>query len=117
MAQLLKLNGTTIKKPQSFDLESYNLTKAGRTLDGTMHLDLIAKKKKFLLKYDVLHANDLATILGIIDGNDMFFTLSYVDNDTTYTKTVYVGAIKKKQFRTDSGAWYWKDVTFDLIEQ
>lgn len=116
MAQLLTLNGTTIKKPNNFGIEKYNLTKAGRTADGTMHLELIAKKRKFTLSYEVLRGTELEVILGIIDGTSVFFTLTYVENNVTKTATVYSGAIKSTQFRTD-GPWYWKDVTFDLIEQ
>lgn len=117
MAQLLKLGGATIKQPTSFNLESYVLTKGGRSTDGTMHLDKIAKKRKFLFTYDVLRGDNLTTILNIIDDTNMFFTIEYKDNTgAAKTATVYVGAIKKEQFRTD-GLWVWKDVAFDLIEQ
>ena len=50
MAQLITLGGTTIKKPNDFQLEEYNITKAGRTADATMQLDFIADKIKFLIK-------------------------------------------------------------------
>ena len=116
MAQVLKLGGVTIKQPTSFDIEEYNLTKAGRTTDGLMHLDFIAKKYKFLFSYDVLAGNDLTTIRNIISGANMFFLIEYKENNVNKSATVYVGAIHKRQFRTD-GVWYWKDVAFDLIEQ
>jgi hypothetical protein len=116
LAQLLTLNNVVIKKPTNFGIEKYNLTKAGRTTDGTMHLDLIAKKRKFTLSYDVLRETEHEIILGIIDGTSLFFTLTYVENNTTKTATVYAGAIKATQYRTQD-MWYWKDVTFDLIEQ
>ena len=117
MAQILQLDGTIIKKPTSFNIEKYNITKAERTSDGTMHMDFIAKKRKFLFKYDSLKGNDLETILDIIDGTNMFFDLEYIENDVNKSATVYVGDIKSEQFRTDTGAWYWTNVSFDLIEQ
>jgi hypothetical protein len=116
MAQILTLNGRTIKQPTSFRIEKYNLTKAGRTSDGTMHLDFIAAKRKFYFEYEVLAGDELDTILDVIGGTTMFFDITYKDNNVNYSATVYVGAISKKQFRTD-GVWYWKDVSFDLIEQ
>jgi len=117
MAQLLTLGGSTIKKPNDFQIEKYYLSKAGRTADGLMHLDKIASKRKFLFKYDVIKGSLMDEILDIIYGDDVFFTLTYIENDVTKSATVYVGAIKSTQFRTDSGAWYYKDFNFDLIEQ
>lgn len=117
MAQLITLNGSTIKTPNNFQIEEYNLTKAGRTADGMMHLDFISDKTKFLLRYTNLSQNDYNTIRAKIRTPTMFFTITYKDNDVTYSKTVYVGAIHRTQYRTDTGAWYWKDVQFDLIEQ
>lgn len=116
MAQLIKLGNTTVKKPTSFRIETYNITKSGRTASGKMCMDLIAKKRKFFFEYAVLAGADLDVILGIIDSTAMFFSLEYVDNGVTKTATVYGGAIAKDQFRTDGG-WYWKNVKFDLIEQ
>lgn len=115
-AQLLKLGGSQVKQPKTFTISSYNLTKSGRTANGKMYMDLIAKKRKFALQYDVIGGNDLTAILTVIDSDAMFFTIDYFDNGVSKTATVYVGDISKTQFRTDGG-WYWKDVKFDLIEQ
>ena len=117
MAQTVKLSGVTIKTPSDFSFEYYNITKAERTADGTMHMDLIAKKRKYLFNYTVLSASELETITDIINGTNMFFTLTYYDNNVLQTATVYTGAIHKTAFRSDTGAWYFRDVSFDLIEQ
>jgi len=116
MAQILTLSGSTIKQPKSFTIEQYYLSKAGRTADGTMHIDKIADKRKFLFEYDALRGDDLTTILAVLQGSNVFFTLTYRDNGVAKSATVYVGAITKQQFRTD-GYWVWTDVSFDLIEQ
>ena len=119
MAQLITLAGTTIKAldPGNFGIEKYKLTEAGRTSDGTMHIDLIAKKKKYTFKYDVLSGNDLKTIADIVDGDTMFFEITYIDdNGTQGSATVYSGALKYNSFRSDQG-YYWRDVTFDLIQK
>lgn len=116
MATVLKINGTNIKQPRDFTVESFNLTKSGRVASGTMKMELIAKKRKFGFAYDVLSGVQLDVILSLIDGTAMFFTLEYEDNGVVKSAMVYAGAVKKKRFRTD-GVWYRKDVAFDLIEQ
>lgn len=115
-ADILKLNDTTIKKPKDFKISKFNLTKSGRVASGKMVMDLVAKKRKFEFSYEVLSGPELDTILSIIDTDAMFFTISYVENGTEKSATVYVGEISHKRFRTD-GVWYWKDVSFNLIEQ
>lgn len=112
----IKINGTTIRNPTSWDVEEYKLTKAGRVSSGDMTMDVIAKKRKFNLSYDVLSGTDLEMIRNILYSDDSFFTLEYEDNQEARSAIVYVGAINRRRFRTD-GVWYWKDVQFSLIEQ
>jgi hypothetical protein len=112
----LTINGTVIKTPTNFTIERFNLTKAGRTASGKMTMELIAKKRKFTLEYAVLTGSELNTILSLIDGNVLFFTLGYTENGTAKTATVYAGAIPSTLYRND-GPYYWTDVSFSLIEQ
>lgn len=112
----IKLNGIAIKQPTNLVIERYNITNAKRLASGKMMMDLIAKKRKFNLTYEVLAGRSLDQILAIIDSNQMFFTLTYTENDTVKTATVYCGQISAQKFRT-TGGWYWKNVTFNLIEQ
>ncbi len=116
MAQEITISGTTIPTPQEFHIERYNLTKAGRVATGDMKMDLIAKKRKFLLRYRVLSGTQLNNILTLIDGPGIvFFTVGYIENGVTKTAICYAGHIPSHLFRTD-GKWYWRDVNFDLIE-
>ena len=112
----LKVDGQKIKSPTSFVVERFNITKSGRVTSGAMVMDLIAKKRKFLLRYTVMSGKELNTILSLIDGNNMFFTLSYVENGTAKSAICYAGHVPTELFRTD-GVWYWKNVNFDLIER
>lgn len=119
-----KLAGTTIKTPTEFEIEKFKLSKNGRLANGDMTFDVIARKKKFYFRYEVLDSVELQKIEAVVDaepaalgdGIDDFFTLTYDEDGVEKTATVYPGAIKKKRFRTGS-KWYWKDVTFDLIER
>lgn len=83
-------------------------------------MDLVAKKRKFEFVYDVISAKDMEKILDIIDGTAMFFTLRYTENNKVKSAKVYVGEIGSDRFRTNdpvSKMWYWKNFTFNLIEQ
>lgn len=117
MSQLIKLGGIEIKKPSDFQIDDYDISDSGRVISGDMVMDLIAKKKKFMFKYTVINGVQMDAIMAIINTNTMFFAIQYVENDSTKTATVYCGHKERKQFRTDEGAWYWKDFNFDLIEQ
>jgi hypothetical protein len=113
---MIKLDETVIKEPTDMDFEWYRLTKSGRLASGRMTMELIAKKRKFLFSYEVLSGTDLDTVLSFIFGDANFFKLTYSFNGKLGEAVVYAGSIKAKKFRVD-GIWYWKNVTFDLIEQ
>jgi hypothetical protein len=119
MAQLITLGGQTIKAmdPGNFGIERYKLTKSGRVASGDMVMDLVAKKVKLTLKWEVLSGADLKTIADIVDSDTMFFETTYMDdNGEIKTITVYSGALKYVAFRSDQGI-YWRDVAVDLIQQ
>lgn len=114
----IKVNGVTIKQPNKPGLSHYNITKSGRVSSGKMTMQLIAKKRKLRLTYEVLSGSDLDLILSLIDSNAMFFTVSYTENGVSKSMRAYVGEIQRKLNRggTKSG-WYWTDISFDFIEQ
>lgn len=119
MGQIITIGGQTIKKllPGNFGIERYSLTKSGRVASGEMMMDLIAKKTKLTLKWEVLSGSDLKTIADIVDGDTMFFEVTYMDdNGDTKTIICYSGALKYVSFRDNMGI-YWKEVAVDLIQQ
>lgn len=112
-----KINGTPIKCPSSFKIERYNVTNMERLANAEMCGDLIAKKRKFYFTYDAIQSTELNNILNIIwETDDIFFNLSYVENNEEKTARVYSGSIPSDLYRTGS-KWVWKNVTFDLIEK
>lgn len=116
MSQNVKLNGVSIKVPFDFGTSHYNLTKSGRVASGEMTMELVAKKRKFFFEYRVLSDHEFQKIMNVINSSAMFFTISYEENGRSSAATVYVGEINYNKFRTDNG-WYWKNVTFNLIEK
>jgi len=113
---LIKFNNDIIKEPKEFQPEWYKLTKSGRLASGRMVMDIIAKKRKFPFRYDVLNGSELDLILSYVNGDFSFFELTYEINGRIETCTVYAGALKAKKLRKGS-IWYWTNVSFDLIEQ
>jgi|WetSurMetagenome_2_1015567.scaffolds.fasta_scaffold306357_2 hypothetical protein len=103
--------------PDGVQYSDYNITKSGRTADGTMTMDYIAKKHKFEFSYDVISATDLDPVLAIIDdSSNMFFNVYYYEGSTLKSCIMYVGEIQKVPFRKGP-VWYWKTVKFDFIEK
>lgn len=112
-----KIDGVTIKRPTLFKIERYNVTNLQRLANADMCGELIAKKRKFYFTYDAITAKDLNVILNALwETNNIFYTLTYVENGITKTAKVYVGSIPTELART-GGNWVWKGVTFNLIEK
>lgn len=117
MPVLRSINGVSgIKEPTDFTVSKYDLTKSGRLANGDMVIELVAKKRKFQFSYAVLSGPQLDLILSAIDTEKMLFEIQYIENNKNLSAIVYRGAVTYRKFRTD-GRWYWKDVTFDLIER
>jgi hypothetical protein len=116
MAVQLVLDGTALPNPTDFKISKYKLTKSGRDLEGNMHMDVKARKRKFFITYAVLSGPQVIALENILDSDTSFYTLTYNDNGIQGTAIVYVGSIDRDRFRTD-GVWYWKNVRFDLIER
>lgn len=113
-----KLNGTVIKRPHSFEIERYRITKADRLANGTMAMEHIARKRKFIMVWEAISAQELNKILDIIwETNNVFFTLEYVESNVIKTATVYAGAIPTHLHRSDPSDWIWKDVGINFIER
>ena len=88
-----------------------------RLANAEMCGDLIAKKRKFYFTYDAIQSTELNNILNLIwETDDIFFNLTYVENNEEKTARVYSGSIPSDLYRTGS-KWVWKNVTFDLIEK
>lgn len=112
----LVVDGVKFKEPTSIEFQSYNLTKAGRTTDGTMHLDLVAKKRKLLVYYEVIESTDKKIIEDILDGKNMFMQVQYTQDNVRKSALCYVGELKSKP-AIKGKIWKYPDYEFHLIEQ
>jgi hypothetical protein len=118
MGMDIQINGVSIKQPKNPSVSHYNLTKSGRLASGKMTMDLVAKKKKLFLEYEVLSGAEVEHILSLIDTDELFFTVSYIENGVARSFKAYVGEINRKLHRGGGNSgWYWTDVAFNFIEQ
>lgn len=112
-----KIGTTNFKNPSSFKIERYNVTESQRLADGTMAMELIAKKHKFVFTYASISATDFDNILDLIwEPTAVFFTLTYEENNITKTAVVYPGAIPSDLYKANA-EWVWQNVSFSLIER
>ena len=113
------INDVKVKSPSSYEVGRFILSKAERNAAGLMNADIIAKKVKLFLKYNNLSSAEYDLIDAQLNGSNFFFPVTYADAiGRTHTKTMYVGEIRTPLARQDPiGGWYWKDVTFNLIER
>lgn len=122
MSTMIKINGTEIKTPNDMDVEHFNITNSGRVADGSMTMDLVAKKAKLTLKYNVLDGNQISLLSSLVDSTAMFFDVTYPDQWGNWiTINCYCGTFKYSKFRSGHldpiNGYYWKDVQIDLIER
>jgi hypothetical protein len=112
------IGGIQIKNPTTITFEDYNLTKGGRLASGKMTLDLVAKKRKFLLHYDIISSSALASMLSVANSDTLFYTFEYTEDDVQKTAQVYTGDLTKTPSRGGTNvAWCYSDFEIHFIEQ
>ncbi len=115
-----KINSVDIKNPSTFKIERYNVTTMERLSNADMVGDLLAKKYKLYFTYDAISATDLNIILEAVwDHDELFFPVTYTENEIPKTIVAYVGSIPTELHRAgrNSDQWIWKNVTFNLIQR
>jgi hypothetical protein len=113
------INGTDIKNPTTFKISRYRITKSNRLADGTMSMELIAKKRKFFFTYDAIDTKEKDAILEEIwENDDNFYDFSYEEDGETKSATVYAGELPTELHQAyENGMWVWKNFNFNLIEK
>lgn len=114
-----KLNGTSVPIPDNYEqvISDLSSDESGRTLDGTMHKDIIAIKDSTPFEWSNLEWSLAATIANIVDGKESI-TCEYIDVRKPYqmaSRTIYIGDRSCKPIRFgDDGKVYWT-VSFSEI--
>jgi len=118
---MIKINGVDIPKfPSEFSVSISDLddgTTTTRTMDGMLHRDRIAVKRKLQLKFSVLKWSELSLLLNQIQ--DVFFMVNYPDPMTGVmeTKEFYVGDRTAPVGMIRDGEYLWFGTSFNFIER
>lgn len=121
MAAVFKVNGidyTSFVLVGKLDWSRNDIDgeRTGRTLDGTMFRQRIAKKRTLAVTCKRLTTEQLQSICSAL--SPMFVDVTYLDPELgETTKTFYSSQISSTTWATVRGVTYWDNAQFNLIEQ
>lgn len=90
---------------------------AGRTQDGTMERDRVARKVRWDVTCRPLLSSELATVLQALSSE--WLVVTYTDPETggLINKTMYTNNIPAQYLLKKGNVDYWGGVTFPLVEK
>lgn len=111
------VGGVAVPAPSKYSWKESDVSSpdAGRTEDGLMHKETVAKKIHIELSWENINDNEAKTIL-VAFSNDEYFQVTYFDYKAMnfLTKTFYVG---DREVEAYNRAMKISTVTFNIIEQ
>ena len=117
---MLKINGIEVKTPSSFTwgLQDLSSEDTGRTLDGVMHKDLIAQKRKLDCVWNNLTRQETAILLQAVNSS-VFLQITYPDalTGTDQTRTFYTGDKTAPVLMWVGTKQIYSTITFNFIEK
>ena len=115
-----QINGVSIPTPDKykFGVEDLSSQATGRTLDGTMHKDVVAVKDYYECTWSRLSWEDCATILNAIDGKS---SVQFTHADprvpgTWITGTYYVGQRGGNALDLSDLPRAWAEISFTFTK-
>ena len=115
----LKIGGTVFSgdlAPDAVTPKTELINNSERSLDGTMNIDIIARKVSLEVSWSVLSAGDMTTVNKIAESAGTYEVI-YISPETSAQKTIiaYVEDFSYTPFFVGSHL-QWKDVTLKLTE-
>lgn len=114
------IDDTPIKTPHSIEVSPFIISKAERTADGTMQMDIIASKRRIDIGWNMIQEVDIQPILSLL-GSRSFHKITYPDPEygDDHDIIAYRGDVvaTPTSIYSPSGSRYWADVQIALIEQ
>lgn len=117
---VLKVNGTILPSPSELSIQRYNLVnEAGRSPEtGDLFATLIARKVRIDAKWKNISDSVLKNMLDLIDGQGLFFDLTYLDaGKVEKTITAYRGDIQYGLYIVKDGEPVWLDISIPFIQK
>jgi len=113
---MLKVDGSIISTPSEFTVGVQDISQAERVASGRIVIDRIATKIKLNMKWSVLNADELATLLTAID--KVYFNVEYLDirTNSMQTREFYVGDRSAGMYTYRDGNPIYIDIGFNFIE-
>ena len=115
---MIKINGVEIPTPSDYTMEIMDLsTNAERTASGLLVRDIVAKKRKILLRWNYLSKENLSFLLSTVSPS--FFNVEYINPETNQLETgeFYAGDRKAGAIDYRNGVIRYKDISFNIIER
>ena len=111
----MELNSTAIPSPQTFEVETFDITRTNRLASGKLVAETIATKKRFNFTYTSLTGAQLSALKALLYA-DYFLSLTYPTETGIETVTVARGDIDVSLLRNEGNKQY-ESISFELIEQ
>lgn len=114
---IFKLNGIPLPAPTSAapSWEDVHSPNSGRTLDGEMHIEIVTRKRKVALKWDVLTQEEMVSLQKLLQGT--YYTLTYVDPlYGLHTIKCYVSGSQQDLYSAMLYNGLWRNISFNAIE-
>lgn len=120
MANLLTINGVSVKAPKEFTVDHEQIDgETSRNAAGKMKRDRIAEKVKLSIAWGALSDAEISRIYNAISG--VFFSVTYPDPKVggQATKTFYSGTPSAPTYswHSEFAAYKWEGLSVNLIEQ
>lgn len=117
---MIKIGGVKIKTPSSlrWGLQDLSSNDSGRTLDGKMHKDLVAQKRKLECTWDNLTKEEASTLLQAVNAS-VYLSITYPDpmSGRDETRTFYVGDRSAPFKSWTVGKKIFESISFNFIER
>lgn len=114
------LNDHPIETPHKCEVQPFIISRAERTADATMQLDIIASKRRVDIAWNMIEETKLLPIISELSSKS-FHKITYPDPEfgDDHSIIVYRGDIKGEPTSvfSESGSRYWSGVKIALIEQ
>lgn len=114
---MIKINGTELPDPTTYNPSIQDISNAQRNARGEMILERIATKRKLSMAWTCLSGSEVSKLLNLVSGT--FFSVEYVDpqDGGLRSGTFYSGDRSTTGIMYENGIMYYKDVKFDIIER
>jgi hypothetical protein len=111
---VIKINGTTIEAPSTYQVNIEDISKADRNANGFMIIERIATKRKIEMSWNYLTQSRLSVLMQAV--SQVFFTVEYIDPQDGAAKTgsFYSGGRSAGAIDYKNGEVRWKDIKVRL---